>query len=104
MRDSPWLLLAAGGVAGALAACAALRVLRSRVHDVGLRQHDWQVASTLQPQTAAGLDKFLQDEVLAEQFTRNVQFFGKEGQLKVAKAFVVVIGLGVGTNADTAQD
>lgn len=31
---------------------------------------------------------------------RNVQFFGEEGQLKVHKAFVVVVGLGgVGSHA-----
>ena len=41
------------------------------------------------------MDSMLEDEILTEQFTRNVQFFGKQGQLKVAKAFVVVIGLGV---------
>ena len=35
------------------------------------------------------------DEVLEEQFTRNVQFFGSEGQRRAAQAFVVVIGLGV---------
>ena len=35
------------------------------------------------------------DEVLEEQFTRNVQFFGSEGQRRAARAFVVVIGLGV---------
>ena len=34
------------------------------------------------------------DEIVAEQFTRNVQFFGVESQKKVAEAFVVVIGLG----------
>ena len=35
------------------------------------------------------------DEIVAEQFTRNVQFFGVESQKKVAEAFVVVIGLGL---------
>ncbi len=35
------------------------------------------------------------DEVLEEQFTRNVQFFGSEGQRKAARALVVVVGLGV---------
>ena len=35
------------------------------------------------------------DEILAEQFTRNAQFFGRDGQRRVADAFVVVIGLGV---------
>lgn len=34
------------------------------------------------------------DDVVAEQLTRNVQFFGLEGQKKVADSFVVVVGLG----------
>ena len=37
----------------------------------------------------------LSDEVLAEQLTRNLQFFGSEAQGRVAKSFVVVVGLGV---------
>lgn len=35
------------------------------------------------------------DEVLEEHFTRNTQFFGREGQQRVASAFVIVVGLGV---------
>ena len=38
---------------------------------------------------------FENDAILAEQLTRNVQFFGLEGQKKIANAFVVVVGLGV---------
>lgn len=38
---------------------------------------------------------FEKDDVLVEQLTRNVQFFGLEGQKKIANAFVVVVGLGV---------
>ena len=37
----------------------------------------------------------LNDEVLGEHFTRNVQFFGRPGQEKIMGAFVIVIGLGV---------
>ena len=36
-----------------------------------------------------------EDEVLSEQLTRNVQFFGEEPQQRIADAFVVVVGLGV---------
>ncbi|GAQ80166.1 NAD(P)-binding Rossmann-fold superfamily protein [Klebsormidium nitens] len=40
------------------------------------------------------------DEIIREQFTRNVQFFGDEGQARVHGAFVVVVGLGgVGSHA-----
>ena len=42
----------------------------------------------------------LGDEILREQFTRNVQFFGERGQRAVRDAFVVVVGLGgVGSHA-----
>ena len=39
-----------------------------------------------------------EDEVIAEQLTRNVQFFGEDAQQRIADAFVVVVGLGVGVN------
>lgn len=35
-----------------------------------------------------------EDEILAEHFTRNVQFFGSEAQQRVADSFVIVVGLG----------
>lgn len=38
----------------------------------------------------------ISDEILAEQLTRNLQFFGAEAQGRVAGSFVVVVGLGVG--------
>ena len=37
----------------------------------------------------------LEDDILAEHFTRNVQFFGREGQQQIMRSFVVVVGLGV---------
>eukprot|EP00897_Mesotaenium_endlicherianum_P004166 jgi/Mesen1/3778/ME000205S03031 len=40
------------------------------------------------------------DEIISEQFTRNEQFFGAPGQMRVHSAFVVVVGLGgVGSHA-----
>lgn len=44
---------------------------------------------------APTMARFEEDEILKEQFTRNVQFFGQDGQSKVTQSFVVVIGLGV---------
>lgn len=44
---------------------------------------------------AASVPNFDRDEVLVEQLTRNVQFFGLEGQKRIAGSFVVVVGLGV---------
>lgn len=53
-----------------------------------------------QQQQPASLADFEADEVLAEQLTRNVQFFGLEGQRRIASSFVVVVGLGgVGSHA-----
>lgn len=44
----------------------------------------------------------LTDEVVSEQLTRNIQFFGLEAQQKVTASYVVVIGLGgVGSHAAT---
>ncbi|GKD22636.1 tRNA threonylcarbamoyladenosine dehydratase, partial [Tanacetum coccineum] len=42
----------------------------------------------------------LKDEIVSEQLTRNIQFFGFEAQKKVTASYVVVIGLGgVGSHA-----
>lgn len=46
----------------------------------------------------ASLQQFDQDEVLAEQLTRNVQFFGLDKQKQITNSFVVVIGLGVSSS------
>ena len=42
---------------------------------------------------------FEQDEILEEQLTRNVQFFGLEAQKRIGGSFVVVVGLGVSGGA-----
>lgn len=47
------------------------------------------IATTLQ------LDCLEEDDILQEQLTRNVQFFGLEKQKRIGSSFVVVIGLGV---------
>lgn len=58
-------------------------------------------SSTLQADGPGGWDAdahaaaIVSDEVLAEQLTRNVQFFGVEAQQHVARSFVLVVGLGV---------
>ncbi|KAL3680679.1 hypothetical protein R1sor_023635 [Riccia sorocarpa] len=45
---------------------------------------------------------FITDDITSEQFTRNTQFYGEEGQKKVHEAMVIVIGLGgVGSHAAT---
>lgn len=74
---------------------------------VGL-QHDGDAGAAPLPAaaangaTASGFDMshFDQDEILEEQLTRNVQFFGLEAQRRIGGAFVVVVGLGgVGSHA-----
>jgi len=49
-----------------------------------------QRSPVVSPPAAPGAD----DEIIAEQFTRNVQFFGGEAQQRVAGSFVIVVGLG----------
>lgn len=64
------------------------------------QQHAASQPPPLPPAAQPDFSNFEQDEILQEQFTRNVQFFGQAGQLSVAKSFVVVIGLGgVGSHA-----
>jgi hypothetical protein len=47
------------------------------------------------PPSSLHVREFEQDEVLHEHLKRNIQFFGLEGQRRLADAFVVVVGLGV---------
>ncbi|XP_014505060.1 tRNA threonylcarbamoyladenosine dehydratase [Vigna radiata var. radiata] len=47
-------------------------------------------------------EDLLKDEIVSEQLTRNIQFFGFESQQRVTGSYVVVIGLGgVGSHAAT---
>jgi hypothetical protein len=69
-------------------------------HDAEVQLHALPSVSTATPPAAAATSNekminFEKDDVLVEQLTRNVQFFGLEGQKKIANAFVVVVGLGV---------
>lgn len=47
------------------------------------------------------MTEVLDDEVLKEQLTRNIQFFGEKAQLDLANAFVVVVGLGVSVRRES---
>lgn len=102
MKLNSLFLLCIGGAAGAVAACATLHVMQRRQWNARSRQYDQAshaqescVKPVVVSNSGTGLHNFQEDEVLAEQFTRNVQFFGQQGQIKIANAFVVVIGLGV---------
>ncbi|XP_060672862.1 tRNA threonylcarbamoyladenosine dehydratase [Ziziphus jujuba] len=61
----------------------------TRCNEVSLDGNDGMVRANL-----------LDDEIVSEQLTRNIQFFGLESQQKVTASYVVVIGLGgVGSHA-----
>ncbi|KAH7533254.1 hypothetical protein FEM48_Zijuj04G0111100 [Ziziphus jujuba var. spinosa] len=61
----------------------------TRCNEVSLDGNDGMVRANL-----------LDDEIVSEQLTRNIQFFGLESQRKVTASYVVVIGLGgVGSHA-----
>lgn len=51
-------------------------------------------ADTTKP---ACIRNVLQDDILREHFTRNIQFFGEEAQQRLADSLIVVVGLGVCT-------
>ena len=40
----------------------------------------------------------LDDEIVSEHFTRNIQFFGRPSQERIMQSFVIVVGLGVSSH------
>ncbi len=70
-----------------------LAVRATRATSTALAEHEQAAAGSSRRSqlTSASL---LDDDVVAEQLTRNVQFFGLEGQKKITDSFVVVVGLG----------
>jgi hypothetical protein len=88
-----WKLVVLGALTGGVLALGALHSYRcwSRWWDVRV-----QLAQDVSKQpNLISMSQALDDDVLREQFTRNVQFFGCAGQEVVLNAFVVVVGLGV---------
>lgn len=85
--------------AGAALGCAvAAAITRTYAAQTRLAQAVSQTTVSQPPASvlqcsAAGVS--LDDVILGEQLTRNVQFFGRDGQQRVCDAFVVVVGLGV---------
>jgi len=105
-RAKEWLLAASAGAAvGALSAAAVMN-LRSRskrregyvrelLESNGVTAGAGNARSSRQL-GAIGSSDLLSDEVVSEQLTRNIQFFGMDSQKKVTESYVVVIGLGGG--------
>lgn len=81
---------AAGSDGGAAAAAAAGSGLQPAAAGGGAPP-----AASQPPAAQMDMARFDEDEILEEQLTRNVQFFGREAQRKIGGAFVVVVGLGV---------
>lgn len=96
MNDKPSFLFAAG----ALSSTLVLGALWWYVENIYNTKSHLKIAEHTSGKeeigsTGVGIENALEDEILAEQFTRNVQFFGNEGQAAIHKAFVVIVGLGV---------
>ncbi|CAD6339643.1 unnamed protein product [Miscanthus lutarioriparius] len=107
-RAKEWLLAAAAGAAvGALSAAAVMNHLsrskRREGHVRNLLESNGMTAGNTRSNRhlgAVGSSDLLSDEVVSEQLTRNIQFFGMDSQKKVTESYVVVIGLGgVGSHA-----
>ncbi|CAL9779085.1 unnamed protein product [Musa acuminata subsp. burmannicoides] len=115
-RSKQWLLIGAGAIFGSLSTAALLKILSRKVGKQQIERHstDFLMHNGMNgKENPAGegrtgcqdihnglLGFDLEDEVVCEQLTRNIQFFGIEFQQKVSQSYVVVIGLGgVGSHA-----
>ncbi|THU47344.1 hypothetical protein C4D60_Mb09t14500 [Musa balbisiana] len=115
-RSKQWLLIGAGAIFGSLSTAALLKILSRKVGPqlIGTQSTDLLMRNGMNgKENPAGegrtdcqdihnglLGFDLEDEVVCEQLTRNIQFFGIEFQQKVSQSYVVVIGLGgVGSHA-----
>ncbi|KAF3331599.1 hypothetical protein FCM35_KLT03005 [Carex littledalei] len=108
-RSKQWQLIVASAVFGSLSTVALLKLF-NRYH---VKQHGKSMSTRgLTEDGANGKASYedltrnfvgsdlLADEIVSEQLTRNIQFFGLESQRKVTQSFVVIIGLGgVGSHA-----
>ncbi|KAF3331565.1 hypothetical protein FCM35_KLT02971 [Carex littledalei] len=108
-RSKQWLLIVSGAVFGSLSTVALLKLF-NRYHvkqygksmaTRGFAEDGTNGKASYEDLTRnfVGSD-LLADEIVSEQLTRNIQFFGLESQRKVTQSFVVIIGLGgVGSHA-----
>lgn len=106
-------LIGAGAILGSLTTISLLKLLPRRVTNqctksaIGLNGKGHVSEGAVEDKRYLGEEIYekaaldlLKDEIVSEQLTRNVQFFGLEAQQKVTTSYVVVIGLGgVGSHA-----
>ncbi|XP_078444205.1 NAD(P)-binding Rossmann-fold superfamily protein isoform X2 [Wolffia australiana] len=96
-------LIGAGTVLGSVSTYALLKLYSRWSDSIDIAKAPRTSDQTLVGGTAerkSSFGDFLSDEIISEQLTRNIQFFGSESQRKVSKSFVVIIGLGgVGSHA-----
>ncbi|KAG2391348.1 Adenylyltransferase and sulfurtransferase [Vigna angularis] len=111
--EHPWKYLAlvgGGALLGSVSTFFLLRLLQSQKR--GVSQCSKNVPADLNGVEGCSIsgkkndrvvnEDLLKDEIVSEQLTRNIQFFGFESQQKVTGSYVVVIGLGgVGSHAAT---
>ncbi|XP_029116916.1 tRNA threonylcarbamoyladenosine dehydratase isoform X2 [Elaeis guineensis] len=116
-RSKQWLLVGTGALLGSLSTVALINLLSrwagkrqvkrlltgcSVIADRSGKEKLFGSCGTRYNGAPDGLvySNLLKDEVVSEQLTRNIQFFGMESQQKVTESYVVVIGLGgVGSHA-----
>ncbi|KAJ1698871.1 hypothetical protein LUZ63_007383 [Rhynchospora breviuscula] len=108
-RSKQWLHIAAGAVFASLSTLALLKLSHryyAKRHGKSLPNGalaedgtNGKASNEDLARNFVGSD-ILADEIVSEQLTRNIQFFGLESQRKVTQSFVVIIGLGgVGSHA-----
>ena len=86
----------AGGIAGACLSCT---LFYHRDAEAGAAAADARKEVGLAKTTSTSDRKVstfnhMDDEIVREHFTRNIQFFGEKSQQHVARAFIVIVGLG----------
>ncbi|CAA0814553.1 NAD(P)-binding Rossmann-fold superfamily protein [Striga hermonthica] len=105
------VLLGAGALLGSTATVAIFKLLKARRGGRKCTVVETNELNSMEAESCnrtfledvnhglAGPDLLI-DEIVSEQLTRNIQFFGLENQKKVVSSYVVVIGLGgVGSHA-----
>ncbi|KAJ3694873.1 hypothetical protein LUZ60_000250 [Juncus effusus] len=108
-KSKQWLLIGAGAIFGSISTISLLNLfnrynskrVKSGISGRVLAENDCNGKANYEDLTSSFISSdLLEDEVVSEQLTRNIQFFGLDSQRKVSQSYVVIIGLGgVGSHA-----